>query len=216
MQIAVVDLGTGNLRSVEQAVKHVAPEQNVVITADSQIILNADRMVLPGQGAIGTWFKSYQELDLDAAVKDALVNKPCFGICVGMQAMFDYCAEDGGMEGLGVFSGKVEHFDAFHALDKSAKAKNAKIPHMGWNEVEQNSDHPLWQGIDNQARFYFLHSYAATTSNVEIVMATASYHHSFIAAVGRNNVFATQFHPEKSHNDGLQLLRNFANWNGNA
>ena len=211
MQIAVVDLGTGNLRSVEQAVKHVAPDQNVVITADPQVILNADRMVLPGQGAIGTWFKSYNELNLDAAVRDALATKPCFGICVGMQAMFDYCAEDGGMDGLGVFAGNVEHFNQFHAANIGAK-----IPHMGWNQVVQNSDHPLWQGIDDQARFYFLHSYAATTSDDAIIMAKANYHHSFIAAVGRGNVFATQFHPEKSHNDGLQLLRNFANWNGNT
>lgn len=209
MQIAVVDLGTGNLRSVEQAVKHVAPDQNVVITADPQVILSADRMVLPGQGAIGTWFNSYKELRLDAAVKDALLNKPCFGICVGMQAMFDYCAEDGGMEGLGVFAGKVEHFANFHASNIGAK-----IPHMGWNEVVQKIEHPLWHGIVDQARFYFLHSYAATTPDDAIVMAKANYHHSFIAAVGRDNVFATQFHPEKSHNDGLQLLRNFANWNG--
>jgi len=214
MQIAVVDLGTGNLRSVEQAVKHVAPEQNVVITSDSQVILNADRMVLPGQGAIGTWFKSYQKLNLDVAVRDALANKPCFGICVGMQAMFEYCAEDGGIEGLGLFAGKVEHFEDFHATD--VNAQNAKIPHMGWNKVEQNTDHPLWQGIDDQSRFYFLHSYAATTTDNVIVMAKANYYHSFIAAVGRENVFATQFHPEKSHNDGLQLLRNFANWNGNT
>lgn len=211
MQIAVVDLGTGNLRSVEQAVKHVAPDQDVVITADPQVILNADRMVLPGQGAIGTWFKSYQELNLDAAVKDALANKPSFGICVGMQAMFDFSAEDGGVEGLGAFSGKVEHFKGFHKPDVGAK-----IPHMGWNEVNQAIDHPLWQGIDDQARFYFLHSFAATTQDEAIVMATADYHHSFIAAVGRGNVFATQFHPEKSHNDGLQLLKNFANWNGSA
>jgi len=211
MQIAVVDLGTGNLRSVEQAVKHVAPDQDVVITADPKVILNADRMVLPGQGAVGTWFKSYQELNLDVAVRDALANKPCFGICVGMQALFDYCAEDGGMNGLGVFAGKVEHFNDFHA-----PSIDAKIPHMGWNEVEQNSDHPLWQGIDDQARFYFLHSYSATTPDDAIVMATANYYHSFIAAVGRDNVFATQFHPEKSHNDGLQLLRNFSNWNGNV
>ena len=209
MQIAVVDLGTGNLRSVEQAVKQVAPEQDVVITADPQVILNADRMVLPGQGAIGTWFKSYQELKLDAAVRDALVNKPCFGICVGMQALFDYCAEDGGVEGLGVFSGKVEHFKGFHSPNVGAK-----IPHMGWNQVDQKIDHPLWQGITDQARFYFLHSYAATTADDAIVMAQANYHHSFIAAVGRDNVFASQFHPEKSHNDGLQLLSNFANWNG--
>lgn len=209
MQIAVVDLGTGNLRSVEQAVKHVAPQQDVVVTADPQVILNADRMVLPGQGAIGTWFKSYHELGLDHAVRDALANKPCFGICVGMQALFDYCAEDGGVEGLGLFAGKVEHFADFHAEELEAK-----IPHMGWNTVNQTVDHPLWAGIQDGARFYFLHSYAATSQQASQVMAQANYHHQFIAAVGQNNIFASQFHPEKSHADGLQLLRNFAEWNG--
>ncbi len=207
MQIAVIDLGTGNLRSVEQALKHVAPGQDVVVTSDSEVILNADRMVLPGQGAIGTWLASYESLGLNTAVQDALQNKPCLGICVGMQALFDYSAEDGGKQGLGLYSGKVEHFSQFHAVD-------AKIPHMGWNRVQQRQPHPLWHEVDNGARFYFLHSYSATTSDVEIILGETDYHHSFVAAVGRDNLVGTQFHPEKSHTDGLQLLRNFVQWNG--
>jgi glutamine amidotransferase len=209
MQIVIVDLGIGNLRSVEQALKTVAPDQDVLVSSKAEDIMNADRMVLPGQGAIGSWFKAYDEYGLEAAVLDALNSKPSFGICVGMQAMFAHSTEDGGIDGLGLFDGSVEHFSDHQPSDVIAK-----IPHMGWNQVEQNTDHVLWSDIDNHARFYFLHSFAATSADDLVIQGTADYHHKFIAAVGRDNVFATQFHPEKSHDDGLQLLKNFANWNG--
>ena len=209
MQIVIVDLGIGNLRSVEQALKTVAPDQNVIISSSADEIINADRMVLPGQGAIGSWFSAYDEYGVAEAVDHALQNKPCFGICVGMQAMFSYCAEDGGVDGLGLFDGEVEHFEVHQPVDC-----DAKIPHMGWNKVEQTNSHPLWQGVENGSRFYFLHSYAATSADDSIILGKANYHHEFIAVVGRDNIFATQFHPEKSHRDGLQLLKNFTNWNG--
>ncbi len=211
MQIVIVDLGIGNLRSVEQALKTVAPDQNILVSSNAQDIERADRMILPGQGAIGSWFKAYDEYGVADAVDQALAEKPCFGICVGMQAMFAHCAEDGGVDGLGLFDGEVEHFTAHQPADI-----HAKIPHMGWNQVSQKTDHALWQGIENQSRFYFLHSFAASSADDSIIQGTADYHHEFIAAVGRDNVFATQFHPEKSHADGLQLLRNFASWNGSV
>ncbi len=209
MQLVIVDLGIGNLRSVEQAFKVVSPTQNILVSSRAEDIENADRMVLPGQGAIGSWFKAYDEYGVADAVDKALAEKPCFGICVGMQAMFAHCTEDNGVDGLGIFDGEVEHFTAHQPSDV-----HAKIPHMGWNQVTQKTDHPIWQGIENQARFYFLHSYAATSADESIIHGMANYHHEFIAAVGRDNIFATQFHPEKSHDDGLQLLKNFANWNG--
>lgn len=211
MQILIVDLGTGNLRSVEQAVKHVASDQSVVVSSNAQDILKADRVIIPGQGAIGTWVKSFRDLDLEESVRHALINKPCLGICVGMQVMFESSTEDGGVNGLKLFSGKVEHFQQYHRPEIGAK-----IPHMGWNIVEQAQNHPLWQNIDKQAYFYYVHSYSATTNDTSVVQGTTDYYHKFIAAVGRDNIFATQFHPEKSHKNGLQLLRNFVSWDGNA
>lgn len=209
MQIAVVDLGIGNLRSVVQAMKHVAPDQDVFITGDANAIMQAERMVLPGQGAIGSWFASYRDQKLEQAVMHALANKPVFGICVGMQAMFEYCTEDGGMPGLGVFAGRVEHFSQH-------QTSSAKVPHMGWSAVKQCRSHPLFQGVEDGARFYFANSYCANSPDADIVLGETDYFHKFVSVVGRDNVFATQFHPEKSHTDGLRLLKNFAHWDGQA
>ena len=209
MQIVIVDLGIGNLRSVEQALRYVAPQQDVLVSSKADDIRNADRMVLPGQGAIGSWFAAYDKHGVGEAVDTALNEKPCFGICVGMQALFSSSSEDGGVDGLGLFDGEVEHFSAHHTEDVVAK-----IPHMGWNEVSQTQQHELWHGIENNQRFYFLHSYAATSADTKVIQGSADYHHAFIAAVGRDNVFATQFHPEKSHDDGLKLLKNFVDWKG--
>lgn len=231
MQIAVIDLGIGNLRSVEQALTAVAPSANVVVTSDPTTIDQADRVVMPGQGAIGTWFNALSERGLASMVRKCLDSKPMLGICVGMQALFDHCEEDGGVDGLGLFPGNVRHFSNFHS--QAVDAQRLKIPQMGWNQVSQSQDHALWQGIDDQAYFYFVHSFCANLgvetaqgSNAETaqgcnaetaqgcVYGEANYGHEFIAAVGRDNVFAVQFHPEKSHNDGLQLLKNFTQWNG--
>ncbi len=209
MQLVIADLGTGNLRSVLQAVEHVAPDQQVIISSDVEKINAADRVVIPGQGAMGTWVSSYESLGIDQAIRNALSNKPCLGICVGMQVMFDRSTEDNGVDGLGIFPGQVEHFNQYHAKDLGAK-----VPHMGWNIVEQSIEHPLWHKIDKRSYFYYVHSYSATTPDSSVVMGTTDYHHKFVAAVGRDNVFATQFHPEKSADSGLQLLRNFVNWDG--
>lgn len=216
MQIAIVDLGVGNLRSVKQAVSTVAPDADVLLTSRADELLNADKIVLPGQGAVGTWFKELNARHLSAALDTCLREKPLFGICVGMQALFDHCDEDGGQAGLGLFSGRVKHFSEFHA-ERGADQARLKIPQMGWNHVFQLREHPLWDGIEDDSYFYFVHSFCANTapdSDLGVVYGGADYGHKFIAAVGRDNVFAVQFHPEKSHDNGLRLLKNFTQWNG--
>lgn len=218
MQIAVVDLGVGNLRSVKHAVATVAADADVILTSDPNALLNADKVVLPGQGAVGTWFRELDKRDLREALLSCLAQKPLLGICVGMQALFESCEEDGGVQGLGLFKGSVKHFRHFHA-ERGAQDERLKIPQMGWNQVFQLRDHPVWSGIDDDAYFYFVHSYCANTapdSDLGVVYGGADYGHKFIAAVGRNNVFAVQFHPEKSHENGLRLLKNFTDWNGRA
>ena len=213
MQIAVFDLGIGNLRSVQHALHAVAPGAEITLTSDAQIILDADRVVLPGQGAIGTWFDELRSRNLETALKKVIEEKPLLGICVGMQALFDHSDEDDGVAGLGLFSGKVQHFSRFH----DASDHTLKIPQMGWNQVSQHQSHPLWHGIDDQVYFYFVHSYCANVDQhkpSDYVYGCCDFGHQFIAAAGKDNVFAVQFHPEKSHRDGLHLLKNFVQWNG--
>ena len=215
MQIAIIDLGVGNLRSAKQALVAVAPNANVVVTSDSAVIEQADRVVMPGQGAVGTWFNALIERDLTHAVRSSLESKPMLGICVGMQSLFRFCEEDGGIDGLDLFDGSVRHFSNFHST--ADQAQRLKVPQMGWNQVSQKQDHALWHGINDQSHFYFVHSFCANLSdqaNQSCIYGEANYGHDFIAAVGRDNVFAVQFHPEKSHDDGLQLLKNFTQWNG--
>jgi glutamine amidotransferase len=215
MQIAVIDLGVGNLRSVKQALNAVAADADVVVTSDPAVIDSADRVVMPGQGAVGTWFAALHDRQLEAVVRSSLANKPMLGICVGMQALFDYCEEDGGIDGLGLFQGSVRHFSNFHT-DSSSRSR-LKIPQMGWNQVIQTQDHALWHGIKDQSHFYFVHSFCAnmaSDADSHFIYGEANYGHDFIAAVARDNVFAVQFHPEKSHDDGLKLLKNFTQWNG--
>ena len=215
--IAIIDLSMGNLRSVNNALTAVAPEQTIVVTSDPQQILDAERVVLPGQGAIGTWFRAYESFNLSAAINDAIDNKPLLGICIGQQAMFESSDEDGGVTGFGLFKGKVRHFSQFHKPNQQTPGQPSdrlKIPHMGWNQVSQTRSHPLWEDIADQTRFYFVHSYCANAEDPAHVYGEADYGHKFTAAVGRKNVFAVQFHPEKSHHAGLQLLRNFAQWDG--
>ena len=212
MQLAIIDLGIGNLRSVEQALRTVAPDADVIVTSNAVDIANADRVVLPGQGAIGTWFNALRQRDLESALVAAMNEKPLLGICVGMQAMFDHSEEDGGVDGLGLFKGQVRHFSHFHETEN-----HLKIPQMGWNQVSQTQEHALWHGIKNQSYFYFVHSFCANiadNADLNTIYGDANYGHNFVAAVGRDNVFAVQFHPEKSHDDGLMLLKNFTQWNG--
>ena len=216
MQIAVIDLGIGNLRSVENALSTVAPSADIVVTGDAEAINSADKVVLPGQGAMGSWFRAVEQKNMLDVLKQVIQEKPLLGICVGMQALFKHSEEGGGVAGLGLIDGEVRHFKQFH--DQAAEPR-LKIPQMGWNQVVQNQAHPMWQGIADNCYFYFVHSYCANLNQAadqSVVFGSADYGHKFIAAAGFKNVFAVQFHPEKSHNDGLQLLKNFTLWNGSS
>lgn len=209
MTVVVVDLGTGNLRSVAKAVEHVAGKQRVVVSHLPEVIRSASRVVLPGQGAIGTWMKQLEQEHIREVINEVLLNKPVLGICLGLQALFESSTEYAGHTCLGLLPGKVEHF-ASYLTDIDT---HLTIPHMGWNNVRQSRPHPLWDGIEDGARFYFVHSYFGRCENPEQEVGTCDYGISFTAAAATNNIFATQFHPEKSQHDGLKLIENFVNWN---
>ena len=215
-KVAIVDLGTGNLHSVRKAVQHVSVGCAVSVTNNASEIESADHLILPGQGAIGTWFKQLQgQPMLDQAVRNRLSDGPVLGICLGLQALYQSSEENSGTQGLGILSGEVKHFASNSAhKDKSVATDYMKIPHMGWNNVSQRAEHPLWSGIKDQERFYFVHSFYAESANDDHVMGECTYGNRFTAAAGQNNLFATQFHPEKSQQAGLRLLKNFINWNG--
>ncbi len=208
VDIAVVDYGMGNLRSVQQAVRKVAPAASVSVTDDAKIIAGAKRVIFPGQGAMRDCMRELDARDLRQTVLDAARNKPFLGICIGLQMLFEHSAE-GDVPGLSVLAGEVVRFA--HEL-KDAKGDKLKVPHMGWNQVH-HGDHPLWRGIAQDARFYFVHSYYVRPRDGELVQATSDYPQPFVCAVARDNLFAVQFHPEKSAAAGLQLLQNFINWN---
>jgi len=206
-KLVVVDYGMGNLRSVAKAFEFVARESGinatVSISGSPAAVAAADRVVFPGQGAMPDCMRHLRESGLEQAVRQAADNKPFLGICVGMQMLFDR-SEEGDTAGLGVFAGQVRRFrPADHAL---------KVPHMGWNEVTQTAPHALWQDIANGERFYFVHSYFCEPADPGVTMATTDYPMPFTAAIARANIFATQFHPEKSHRAGLALYRNFLSW----
>ncbi|AMC36401.1 imidazole glycerol phosphate synthase subunit HisH [Janthinobacterium sp. B9-8] len=211
MKIAVVDYGMGNLRSVTKALEHVAGDlAEIVLTADPAVVAAADKVVFPGQGAMPDCMKELTERGLKQAVLDATHNKPFLGICVGAQLLFEH-SEEGNTAGLGVFKGKVVRFPKDKMFD--AQGQKLKVPHMGWNEMFKVHDHPLWAGINDAERFYFVHSYHfQPTENIAVL--ESSYPYRFAAAVARDNIFAIQCHPEKSHHAGLSLLKNFVNWDG--
>jgi glutamine amidotransferase len=211
MQIAVIDYGMGNLRSVSKALQRVAPRAQVRVTSVAAQIRNADRVVFPGVGAMPDCLRELDERGLRQAVMSSVGSKPFLGICLGMQALFEY-SEEGDAAGLGVFPGKVVHFQREKMID--AQGQKLKVPHMGWNQVEPVRAHPLWQGIPAHSRFYFVHSYHPQCE--DSVAACTWYPYAFPCALGRENVFAVQFHPEKSQAAGLRLLENFINWNGTA
>lgn len=208
-KIAVIDYGMGNLRSVSKAVEHVAPTAQVRVTDDPAYIAAADRVVFPGQGAAGDCMRAIRNHQLDAAVVGAAQSKPFLGICMGLQVLMSYSEENGGTELLGLFQGTVRRFDGLPPGDNGLPLK---IPHMGWSPVHQVGEHPLWDGIEDQARFYFVHSYRVIPDDVSLIAATTDYGVRFTAAIARDNLFATQFHPEKSADSGLRLLENFVNW----
>ncbi|MEO8767961.1 MAG: imidazole glycerol phosphate synthase subunit HisH [Nitrosospira sp.] len=207
--IAIVDYGMGNLRSVSKALEHVAPNASIVVTGDPEVVRKAGRVVVPGQGAMPDCLRELDARGLRSAVLDAALNKPFLGICIGLQMLFE-SSEEGNVKGLGIVSGKVLRFPSTAMV--STSGQKLKVPHMGWNEVHQTAEHPLWKGIPNDARFYFVHSYYVETANPESGTAYSLYPFPFTCAVARDNIFAVQFHPEKSDEAGLTLLRNFVQW----
>ena len=210
MTIAVIDYGMGNLRSVSKALEHVAGDVPVVVTADPAVVAAAERVVFPGQGAMPDCMAELDARGLRPAVLQAAQEKPFLGICIGQQMLFEH-SEEGDVPGLGIFPGQVQRFPDGGRM-VAADGSRLKVPHMGWNEVRQSVAHPLWQGIADGARFYFVHSYFVVPEDPALVRATAEYGVPFTCAVGRDNIFAVQFHPEKSARDGLQLLKNFISW----
>jgi imidazole glycerol-phosphate synthase subunit HisH len=208
-KIVVVDYGMGNLRSVAQALRAVAPEAEVMISGEVADIVAADRIVLPGQGAMPDCMKSLKMSGLQQAVQDAARSKPLLGVCVGEQMLFDW-SEEGDTPGLGLLPGKIIRFQLKDQLQEDGS--RFKVPQMGWNRVRQSQAHPLWQGIPDQSYFYFVHSYYAVPADLADSVGETDYGAAFCCAVARENIFATQFHPEKSAAAGLQLYRNFVAW----
>ncbi|MEQ1773130.1 MAG: imidazole glycerol phosphate synthase subunit HisH [Burkholderiales bacterium] len=206
--IAVIDYGMGNLRSVSKAIEHVAPGASVRVTDDPSVVRGADRVVFPGQGAMPDCMRELRGRGLYEAVMDAARDKPFLGICIGLQMLFEH-SEEGDTPGLGVLPGRVRRFG--HNL-ADGNGQKLKVPHMGWNEVEQRIDHPLWNGIANHARFYFVHSYYPEPGIPGLTAGVSRYPAEFSCAAARDNLFAVQFHPEKSAAAGLRLLANFATW----
>ena len=208
--VAVVDYEMGNLRSVAQAVLHVAnDEYEVVIAHQPEQIQRAERIVLPGQGAMRDCMQHLRDSGMMQAVLEAAASKPLFGVCVGMQMLLDR-SEEGDVPSLGLIPGEVKRFQLEGLLQ--ADGSRFKVPQMGWNQVLITQDHPVWNGIADQSWFYFLHSYYAAPHNALHSVGEADYGGRYTAAVARDNIFATQFHPEKSADAGLALYRNFLHW----
>jgi glutamine amidotransferase len=207
--VAIVDYGMGNLRSVAKAIEHMAPEATVHVTSDPAAVAAAQRVVVPGQGAMPDCMRELQARGLRDVVVHATREKPFLGICIGLQMLFDV-SEEGDVAGLSVFPGRVRRFprDAMVAPDGS----RLKVPHMGWNEVNQVMPHALFEGIDDAARFYFVHSYYVEPADPRLIAGSTEYGLPFTCAVAHANIFAVQFHPEKSAQAGLRLLGNFMRW----
>ena len=210
--IAVVDYGMGNLRSVSKALEHVVGEnQRVLVSSNSDEIANAERIVFPGQGAARDCMAQLKDLKLDEVVLQAASEKPFLGICMGMQVLMAHSEENQGINCMNLYPGDVR---AFADESLGSQMQGLKIPHMGWNNVSHRQVHPLWQGIEDNKRFYFVHSYYVDPDDKTLIAGTTDYGIEFASVIARDNVFAAQFHPEKSAQDGLQLLRNFCRWDG--
>jgi len=208
-KVAIIDYGMGNLRSVAKAVEHVAGDAVVAVTCDPDLVRQADRVVFPGQGAMPDCMRELERRGLREAVQEAAATKPFLGICIGQQMLFAHSAE-GDVPGLGILPGEVVRFDP--ACMVGADGVRLKVPHMGWNEVWQAAPHPLWKDIPDGERFYFVHSYHVVPADRTLVAAETDYGLRFTSAVARANIFAVQFHPEKSAASGLRLLSNFIRW----
>jgi glutamine amidotransferase len=211
--IAVVDYGMGNLRSVAKALGHVAPECSIVVSGDPEVIRSAERVVLPGQSAMPDCIRCLDASGLADVVVEAARTRPFLGICLGLQMLFE-TSEEGPTAGLAILPGRVVRFrDEAMTLPSGERLK---VPHMGWSRVRQVRAHPLWAGIADGSRFYFAHSYHPVPTEPAVVAGTTDYPAPFTCAIARANIFATQFHPEKSHRAGLQLLANFVAWDGRS
>jgi glutamine amidotransferase len=211
--VAVIDYGMGNLHSVAKALEHVGNGVQVLVTHDHELIRNADRVVLPGVGAIRDCMHEIRRLGIDKLVKQVITTgKPFLGVCVGMQALMTFSDENNGVDCLKILPGHVAYFG--DDLHDPQTGDRLKIPHMGWNQVHQTYEHPLWQDIEQDTRFYFVHSYYVEPVDIGMIAGSTQYGISFTAAISKANVFATQFHPEKSQHAGLQLYKNFLNWDG--
>ena len=210
VDIAVIDYGMGNLHSITKALRHVAPKRTVWVGNDPDIINSASHIIYPGVGAIRDCIQEIKVRGLDQVITEVSEKKPLLGICVGMQGMMSFSDENGGVNCLNLFPYKVNFFGNVFSKENMS----LKVPHMGWNKVQQIDDHYLWNDISNNSRFYFVHSYFIPAVECRDVAAISNYGIDIAAMIIRNNICAVQFHPEKSHNDGLQLLKNFINWDG--
>jgi glutamine amidotransferase len=206
IDIAVVDYGMGNLRSVAKAVEFIAPDKHVLVTSEPDKVMAAERVIFPGQGAMPDCIREMNALGLREAVVESSKSKPFLGICIGLQMLFEH-SEEGDTPGLGILPGQVLRFNK-----DNHTGHGMKVPHMGWNEVTQTKTHPLWNGIENRERFYFVHSYYVEPQKQDMIAGETDYPTAFTSCVARDNLFAAQFHPEKSHKAGLKLLSNFISW----
>ncbi|MFO7527575.1 MAG: imidazole glycerol phosphate synthase subunit HisH [Marinobacter sp.] len=208
--VAIIDYGMGNLHSARKAVEHVAPGVTVLVTDNADQIREADHVILPGVGAIRDCMAEIRRLEVDILVREVSRDRPFLGICVGMQALMSRSEENNGVDCIGLFPSEVRYFGD----NLVENGERLKVPHMGWNEVFQTIDHPLWHNIPDGDRFYFVHSYYAEAEGNADMAGRTHYGVDLAAAVARDNIFAVQFHPEKSARAGLQLLKNFVDWSG--
>lgn len=213
-RIAVIDYGMGNLHSAAKALEHVAPDAQIFISSEPEKILQADKVVFPGVGAIRDCMGEICRLGLDEVVREACKTKPLLAICVGMQCLMDFSEENNGVDCLGIFKGQVRYFGDDLKESVNGESVRLKVPHMGWNQLKQTRAHPLWAGIPDESRFYFVHSYFVSLDDARQQVGKTHYGQDFTASIAQDNVFAVQFHPEKSQHNGLQLLSNFTKWDG--
>ena len=212
--IAVIDYSMGNLHSVHKALQHVT-DDDVIITSSPDEILKADRVVFPGQGAAKDCMSELHKRELVGVVKEASISKPFLGVCMGMQVLMEHSVEGGGIDCIGLYEGTVQHFTD-HIDARDANGNRLKIPQMGWNQINHTQNHPLWKGIENNSHFYFVHSYFLDPSDKSLIAGETEFGIKYPSAIAKDNVFAIQSHPEKSADDGLQLLKNFTNWDGQS